>query len=332
MVVWLGSLHGIGLGVMTDPVKIVEVVAGVLLRPNGEFFLSSRPPGKVYEGYWEFPGGKIEPGETPQQALVRELREELGIDVKTAYPWLVQVFTYPHATARLQFFQITEWDGEPHPHEGQQFSWQQPGATEVAPILPANTPILRGLALPRVMGITHLAAEASPERFLAKLQAALDKGLRLVQLREKQLPITQLAEFGRELVALCHAKGARVVVNADTDVARQIGADGLHLPAATLLNCAARPDFALVGASCHNTAELAQAARLELDYALLGPVLPTLTHPDATPLGWDGLSDVLAAGYGLPVFALGGLMADDLTRARVCGAHGVALMRAAWEA
>lgn len=316
---------------MAEPVKIVEVVAGVLLRPNGEFFLSSRPPGKVYEGYWEFPGGKIEPGETPQQALVRELREELGIGVKTAYPWLVQVFTYPHATVRLQFFQITEWDGEPHPHEGQQFSWQQPGATEVSPILPANTPILRGLALPRVMGITHLAGAASPERFLAGLQSALDKGLRLVQLREKQLPPAQLAELGREVVARCHAAGARVVVNGNAELARQIGADGLHLPAADLLACSARPDFALVGASCHNTSELAQAARLELDYALLGPVLPTLTHPDATPLGWEGLTDMLAGGYALPVLALGGLSAARLNQARACGAHGVASMRAVWE-
>ena len=133
------------------------------------------------------------------------------------------------------------------------------------------------------------------------------------------------------MVARCHAAGARVVVNGDADIARQIGADGLHLPAADLLNCSVRPDFALVGASCHNTAELAQAARLELDYALLGPVLPTLTHLDATPLGWDGLSDLLAAGYALPVFALGGLTPDDVTHARACGAHGVALMRAIWE-
>ncbi len=315
---------------MVEPVKVVEVVAGVLLRPNGEFFLSSRPPGKVYQGYWEFPGGKIEPGETPQQALVRELREELGIEVKSAYPWLVQVFTYPHATVRLQFFQITEWDGEPHPHEGQQFSWQQPGATEVSPILPANTPILRGLALPRVMGITHLACEPSPERFLARLQAALDKGLQLVQLRERHLPPAQLAEFGREVMARCHAAGARVVVNANAELARQIGADGLHLPAADLLACSARPDFALVGASCHNTNELAQAARLELDYALLGPVLPTRTHPDASPLGWGGLQQLLADGFALPVFALGGLSAGDLAVARANGAHGVALMRAAW--
>lgn len=315
---------------MVEPVKIVEVVAGVLLRPNGEFFLSSRPPGKVYEGYWEFPGGKIEPGETPQQALVRELREELGIEVKTAYPWLVQVFTYPHATVRLQFFQITEWNGEPHPHEGQQFSWQQPGATEVSPILPANAPILRGLALPRVMGITHLAGAASPERFLAGLQSALDKGLRLVQLREKQLPPAQLAELGREVVARCHAAGARVVVNGNAELARQIGADGLHLPAADLLACSARPDFALVGASCHNINELAQAAKLELDYALLGSVLPTQTHPDASPLGWGGMRQLLADGFALPVFALGGLSADDLDVARANGAHGVALMRAAW--
>lgn len=315
---------------MSEVVKIVEVVAGVLLRPNGEFFLSSRPPGKVYEGYWEFPGGKIEPGETPQQALVRELREELGIEVRTAYPWLVQVFTYPHATVRLQFFQVTEWEGDPHPHEGQQFSWQMPGATQVEPILPANTPILRGLALPRVMGITHAMDFAAPADFLVRLQGALDQGLRLVQIREKTLPLEQWLPLARDIVARCHAAGALVVVNGEVALAQQVGADGVHLSAAALLACTERPALRLVGASCHNAAELAQAAKLALDYALLGPVLATRTHPDITPMGWDGFGQLLASGYSLPVLALGGLTTDALTAAREHGGHGVALMRAAW--
>ncbi len=108
-----------------EKTKILEVVAAVLQKPDGSFLLAQRPEGKVYAGYWEFPGGKIEPGETPYHALVRELREELGITVTTAYHWVTRVFTYSHATVRLNFFRVTAWSGELHPHEGQQFSWQQ---------------------------------------------------------------------------------------------------------------------------------------------------------------------------------------------------------------
>ena len=108
----------------TETTKIIEVSAAVLQRPDGSFLLAQRPPGKIWAGYWEFPGGKIEPGETPYHALVRELREELGIEVGTAYPWITRVFTYPHATVRLNFFRVMEWRGELHPHEGQEFAWQ----------------------------------------------------------------------------------------------------------------------------------------------------------------------------------------------------------------
>src|SRR5918994_6473274 len=98
---------------------IIEVAAAVLQRPDGSFLLAQRPPGKVYAGYWEFPGGKVEPGEPAAAALARELHEELGIDVECAYPWLTRVFTYPHATVRLNFFRVTRWRGEPHPREDQ---------------------------------------------------------------------------------------------------------------------------------------------------------------------------------------------------------------------
>ena len=90
---------------------LVEVAAAVLQRPDGSFLLAQRPPDKIWSGYWEFPGGKIEPGETPYHALVRELREELGIEVETAYPWVTRIFAYPHATVRLNFFHVTKWSG-----------------------------------------------------------------------------------------------------------------------------------------------------------------------------------------------------------------------------
>lgn len=108
--------------------KIVDVAAGILLQPNGRFLLASRPADKVYAGYWEFPGGKLETGETAIQALARELHEEMGITVSHATPWIVQTFSYPHATVRLHFFRVTAWQGDPLPRENQSFAWQYPAS------------------------------------------------------------------------------------------------------------------------------------------------------------------------------------------------------------
>ena len=119
---------------------MVEVAAAVIQRPDGTFLLAQRPQGKVYAGYWEFPGGKVEPGEPAARALARELHEELGIEVERAYPWITRVFTYAHATVRLNFFRVTRWQGEPRPREDQTIAWQTPGARMVSPMLPANAP------------------------------------------------------------------------------------------------------------------------------------------------------------------------------------------------
>src|SRR5215510_11486634 len=142
------SSHEIGLGAIPRRSDVIEVAAAVIQRPDGAFLLARRPPGKVYAGYWEFPGGKAEPGEPAARALSRELHEELGIDVETAYPWITRVFTYPHGTVRLWFFRVVSWKGEPHPREEQAIAWQKPGAATVAPMLPANAPVLASLMLP----------------------------------------------------------------------------------------------------------------------------------------------------------------------------------------
>jgi len=125
--------------------KITEVAAAVIERPDGTFLLACRPEGKPYPGYWEFPGGKIEAGEDPRAALGRELKEELGIDVRAATPWITRVYAYTHATVRLHFFRVTAWDGEPQPLEDQGIAWQRPEAPDVTPMLPANAPVLSAL-------------------------------------------------------------------------------------------------------------------------------------------------------------------------------------------
>jgi 8-oxo-dGTP diphosphatase len=307
---------------------VTRVAAAVIVRGDGQVLLAQRPAGKPYAGYWEFPGGKLEPGETPRAALDRELAEELGLVVRRAAPWLVQEFVYPHAHVELHFFRVFAHDGEPVGRDGQAFAWQRPGAFDVAPLLPANTRVLAALELPPTMGIT-CAEDLGEEAFLARAAAALAGGLRLVQVREKAWPAARREALARALVRLARAHGAKVVVNGGADEAARAGADGVHWTAATLEHAVARPAGLMVGASCHTREELARAAALGLDYALLSPVRATPTHPDAVPLGWDGFARAIA-GTRVPVYALGGLGPGDLEPARDHGAHGIAMRRAAW--
>jgi 8-oxo-dGTP diphosphatase len=308
--------------------RYVEVSAAVLQREDGSFLLAQRPVGKIWAGYWEFPGGKVELGETAQHALVRELREELGIAVVTSYPWITRVFTYPHATVRLSFFRVTEWAGELHPHEGQEFAWQQLPAVSVAPVLPANAPVLRALSLPTLYAISN-AAELGVEPFLARLQSRLEAGLRLVQLREKDLARDELSKLAQRVVALAHARGAKVLLNGDVALVREVGADGVQLTAAQLAELGERPAVDWCAASCHSAEELRRAEALGCDFALLSPVLQTQSHPGAPHLGWENFA-AIAAGSSIPVYALGGLAHEDMQTAWQHGAHGIALLRQAW--
>ncbi|MBI5430496.1 MAG: Nudix family hydrolase [Nitrosomonadales bacterium] len=322
-----------------EKTKIVEVAAAVLQRPDNSFLLAQRPPDKIWAGYWEFPGGKIEAGETPYHALVRELREELGITVTTAYPWLTRVYTYPHATVRLNFFRVTAWSGELHPHEGQQFAWQPPlsltlspegerGQAVVSPLLPANAPILRALSLPTLYAISNVA-ELGEGEFMCRLEAALHNGLRLVQLREKDYSRVAMRELALRMLPLLRRHDARLIINADIALAREVGADGVQLTGAQLAELRARPDAEWCAASCHNAAELRRAEALGCDFALLSPVLATQSHPGAPHLGWESFA-AIAAGSSIPVYALGGLQPVDMQTAWQHGAHGIALLRQAW--
>lgn len=308
--------------------KVVEVAAAVLQKPGGSFLLAQRPADKIWAGYWEFPGGKVEPGETAHHALVRELREELGIETVTVWPWITRVFTYPHATVRLHFFRVTEWRGELHPHEGQQFAWQHLPEVSVSPILPANAPVLRALSLPVSYAISN-AAELGVEEFLRRLHSRLDAGLRLVQLREKALAREELRGLAQRMLAMMQPYGAKLILNADIELAQEVDADGVQLTSAQLAGLAQRPALDWCGASCHNEEELHRAESLGCDFALLSPVLPTQSHPGGPSLGWEKFAEI-SAGCSIPVYALGGMTQDSMLTAWQHGAHGIALLRQAW--
>lgn len=314
--------------------SITEVAAAVFLRPAAgmgragriEYLLAQRPPGKAYAGYWEFPGGKREPGESLADACRRELREELGVECEALAPWIIREFVYPHAHVRIRFFRVRTWRGEIRPLEHTGIVWQAVGEPpEVHPVLPANGPILKGLALPTTYAITCAEAHGGDGE-MARLDAALDAGCRLFQIRDKELPPEARREFARRFVARAHAADALVVVNGDSELAREVNADGVHLTAAQLGALAARPDFPWVGASVHDERELDAAIRLGVDFAVLGPVFPTATHPDAPTLGWSRFAEA-AARSAIPLFALGGVRPGMKDIAQENGAHGVACMR-----
>jgi 8-oxo-dGTP diphosphatase len=299
----------------------VQVAAAVIERPDGSFLLAQRPAGKVYAGWWEFPGGKVEPGEPAERALVRELHEELGIEVLRAYPWITRVHFYEHATVMLHFFRVVEWAGEPKSRERQAFVWQRLDAPIAEPMLPANAPVLASLALPLEYAITDAQSLGTAEQ-LARVEARMKDGLRLVQVRDKDN--WERARLIYVVASMARQYGAKVLVNGGPAI------DGIHFSAEQLMSLRARPGGGLMAASCHTAQELGHAMAIGLDFVALGPVKATQSHPDATLLGWEGFRRI-AEGASIPVYAIGGLRRSDLDAARRAGAHGLAMIRGAWE-
>ncbi len=316
------------------PEKITDVAVGVLLRPDGTVLLGSRPAGKPWPGWWELPGGKIEFGESVLQALARELTEELGIRLKRATPWVTYVHRYPTTTVRLAFCRVTGWEGEPRGLEGQELRWVDiRRAHETPQLLPATYPPLRWLQLPDTYLISSAGSPAGLPAFMARLDHALACGLRLLQWREPGWPggaaAPDLHAALRDAHTRCAAKGARVLVNSAHPLAWCDEADGLHLRAADALVLQQRPALGegkLLGVSAHDQADLDHARKLEVDFAVLGPVLPTASHPGHAGIGWEEFGR-LSELAGIPVYALGGQSGDTLAHAQSLGGQGIAGIR-----
>jgi len=312
-----------------SPSAVIDVAAAIVRQADGRILLAERPHGKPWAGYWEFPGGKIETGESPQAALARELHEELGIDLDAATPWISFVYAYPEKRVRLHFFRVHRWHGTPYGREGQRLAWENPDALTVNPLLPANALVLRALNLPPVYAITQ-AGKLGVEEFMRRLRAALAGGVRLIQVREHDMTTEALTRFAQRVLEVARPYGARVLVNGNTAVANNAGADGVHLQGNQLLRLEAPPgDF--WAASCHDARELERAAALGASFVVLSPVLPTASHPGDPGIGWEKFA-ALIRDYPLPVYALGGMQADLLDTAMQHGAHGVALLSGSWPA
>ncbi len=349
---------------------LIDVAVGVLVRPDGHVLLGQRPEGKPWAGWWELPGGKLEPHETPQQALARELHEELGIHMTAATPWITYVHTYPKTTVKLRFHRVTAWQGQPEGLEDQQLAWVAPTqAQTVGSLLPAAHPPLRWMRLPTRYLITGIRKADRLAVYLHELEAALRAGVRLVQFREPAWANQRDASLAvRDAFLavrdLCHRYGAACLINSCHPQAWWPLADGVHYRAKDAAQLAAAsgafddgtneemaadahnapdarntdeapPDTLPAGkpgslrgthyvaVSAHNEHELAIANQIQADFAVLGHVLQTASHPVSPPMGWQAFAQCNEQA-GLPVFALGGQSASTLDEAKRHGAHGIA--------
>lgn len=314
------------------PVTPLPVVAAVIVGDDGRILISRRHDHLHQGGLWEFPGGKQEPGETPLEALRRELHEELGIELLAARPLIRVHHDYGDRAVLLDVWRVEAFTGVAHGREGQPLAWVAPDDLPGYAFPAANQPILRAARLPDRYLVTP---EPGPDQaaFLRKLEAALGRGIRLLQLRAKSLAPATYAELAALVVPLARARGARVLLNGPAELVTELGAAGLHLSSAALRECRARPlpDHYWLCASCHDGAELARAVELGADCALLSPVQATASHPGTVPLGWAAFR-ALTDPCPLPVYALGGLGPGDLDTAWRHGAQGIAAIRGLWEA
>lgn len=312
----------------------IEVAAAVLTDPAGRVLLDQRPAGKPHAGWWEFPGGKLEAGEHPFDGVVRELHEELGIEVLAAAPFLHLTHRYPEREVLLHCWRVSAWRGAPQPHDGQGLGWFAPADLPGLQVLPADRPIVDWLRGPDRIAVTPAPVRGSGadhDAWLAALARCCAAGAGMVQLRAPGLDDAGYVALAREARAVTRTAGTALVLNCDPVLAATLDCDGVHLTAARLARCTARPvsTHAWFTASVHDAAQLAWARELGVDLVLVAPVLATASHPGAPTLGWDGFA-ALAAAAERPCYALGGLVLGDAARARDHGARGIATLRASW--
>ncbi|MES9969715.1 MAG: Nudix family hydrolase [Candidatus Thiodiazotropha sp.] len=309
---------------------MIHVAAAAILDREARVLVTKRADHMHQGGLWEFPGGKCEAGESIQQALLRELKEELGI-LPLDYQPLIRVrHDYGDRELLLEFFRVTRFQGVPRGLEGQPMRWLLPREMEPHRFPAADRPVITALQLPSRYLITGEDAKQVDD-FLCRLEHALDGGVGVVQLRAHDLSDILYRELLSACLTRCHARGVKLVINRPDRVEdwwQQ--ADGIHFTARQLMLLDQRPAGAgLVGASCHNQDELTRAAGLEMDYALLSPVAQTASHPQTPALGWTRFT-AWVDQVNIPVYALGGMHAASLKQAWHAGAQGIAGISTFW--
>jgi 8-oxo-dGTP diphosphatase len=309
----------------------LQVAIGVVKNQEGNILISLRHPTLHQGGLWEFPGGKIEVSEAAEQALVRELKEELNITVTAATPLITVNHQYPDLSVQLNVFLVEQFSGEAKSCDGQPFKWVAPAELKHYAFPAANQSIITAARLPPYYAILDDADEAF---LLPNLQKILNRGVKLIQARLKTLPSAAVAAFIEQAYPLCQQQQAVLLMNSAVEYPAAV--DGIHLTSRHLMALrprsgqvlTARPENTQwLAASCHNLEQLQHAQNIGVDFVVLAPVLATQTHPGAASLGWEQFAD-LVAKVNLPVYALGGMTESSLTTAQQSGGQGIAAIRA----
>ncbi|HEX8596318.1 MAG TPA: Nudix family hydrolase [Pseudomonas sp.] len=312
--------------------KRVHVAAAVIRGADGKILIARRADSQHQGGLWEFPGGKVEPGEAVEAALARELLEELNIVVTQARPLIKIQHDYPDKQILLDVWEVSSYTGEPHGVEGQPLAWVSNRELAGYEFPAANQPIVAAARLPAEYLITP--GELEGPELLRGLRKALAGGIKLVQLRAPNGYNPQYRDLAVDAVGLCAGK-AQLMLKGPLEWLGDFPAAGWHLTSAQLRKLASRgrpfPKDRWLAASCHNAEELSLAEQMGVDFVTLSPVQPTQTHPDAEPLGWEQASQLIA-GFSKPVYLLGGVGPNERQRAWESGAQGVAGIRAFWPA
>ena len=310
--------------------KRIHVAAAVIRGADGRILIARRGETQHQGGLWEFPGGKVEDGEAVEIALARELREELGIDVTAARPLIKIKHDYPDKQILLDVWDVSAFTGEPHGAEGQPLAWVSPRELAQYDFPEANRPIVAAARLPGEYLITPDDLEVP--QMLRGIQKAVAGGIKLVQLRAPNMYDPKYRDVAVDAVGLCAGK-AQLMLKGPLEWLGDFPAAGWHLTSAQLRKYAANgrpfPKDRWLAASCHSAEELALAEQMDVDFVTLSPVQATRSHPDAEPLGWEAVQQMIE-GFKKPVYLLGGVGPDERERAWQIGAQGVAGIRAFW--
>ncbi len=314
-----------GLTPNIEPEKRLHVAVGVIRNAKGDVLIAKRAKQLHQGGLWEFPGGKVERGETVQQALKRELFEELGIVIGKMTPLIRTRHNYPDRQVLLDVWQVSGFQGEPYGKEKQPVRWVSAESLKEYHFPKANLPIRLAVELPSLYGILDVAKGEVALEVEKRLSAIIEKGCRLLQLRAKSLRGIDFQRLASAVKARCREEGVKLLLNCDPEVAERMMCEGVHLTSQRLMALSERPleDPFLVSASCHNLEEVERACRIAVDFIVLSPLLKTASHPEARPLGWEQFEQ-LVEHCSVPVYGLGGLNMEDLSSVQNLGAQGVA--------
>lgn len=309
--------------------KLVKVAIAIIVNDKNEVLISLRAKDTHQGGLWEFPGGKLEKEESALDALKREVNEELNIKIISASVFKKIQYQYPDKTVQLNIFLVKSFSGEPIGVEGQQIKWQNIYDLVASDFPLANRSIIHTLQLSDKYMIT--GSFENHQDFTNKLQSSLEEGIRLVQLRCKNISVNEYKQLAKIALKLCEKFSAILLLNTNENVFSNCKANGLHLTSQLLNSIESRPvtnEFFL-SVSCHTQAEIEKAKKLNADIVLLSPVKKTRSHPEAKSIGWEQFYN-MAEDIDVPVYALGGMIEADLYKAKKTGAQGVAAISSFW--